>query len=332
MKSILIGVVLMAFCIMLNAQDYASYKVVSTFHILSAGGWDYLAVHGNKLYVSHSTQVNILDKNTGDSLGVIPNTTGVHGIAFDDAINKGFTSNGKLNNISVFDLNTNEITAQYATGKNPDAILYEPFTKAIITCNGGSNDLSVIDPVSGKILATVAVGGKPETAVTDYKGKLFVNIEDKNQIAVVDLKTFTVKQHWSVLPGEEPTGLAIDTATGRLFAGCDKLLVVVNAANGKSVANIPIGEGCDGVAFDNARKTVFTSNGRDGTITVVKETSANNYNVIENAVTKKGARTIAIDETTHTLYVSTADFDPNTPTGSWPKMLPGTFVVLALRR
>ena len=332
MKSILAGLAMMIFCNSISAQDYASYKVVSTFHIASAGGWDYLAVHGNKLYVSHGTQVNILDKNTGDSLGVIPNTTGVHGIAFDDAINKGFTSNGRLNNVTVFDLKTDEITAQFAAGKNPDAIIYEPFTKTIITCNGGSNDLSVIDPVSGKMLATIPVGGKPETAVTDYKGKLFVNIEDKNQIAMVDLKTFTVKQHWSISPGEEPTGLAIDTATGRLFAGCDKLLVVINAANGKIVANIPIGEGCDGVAFDNERKTIFTSNGRDGTITVVKENGANNYNVIENAVTKKGARTIAIDETTHTLYVPTADFDPNTPAGQWPKMLPGTFVVLAMRR
>ena len=152
------------------SQSQHTFKVVKTFHIMSAGGWDYIAVNNGKLYVSHGTQVNILNENTGDSLGFIPNTTGVHGIAFDEAQNKGYTSNGRLNNVTVFDLKTNEVLSQIATGQNPDAILYEPFSKKIITCNGRSNDLSVIDPASGTVVATIPVGGKPETAVSDHAG------------------------------------------------------------------------------------------------------------------------------------------------------------------
>ena len=176
MKSILAGLTLIFFCNPISAQDYASYKVVSTFHIASAGGLDYLAVHGNNLYVSHSTQVNILNKNTGDSLGVIPNTTGVHGIAFDDGINKGYTSNGRLNNVTVFDLKTEGVLSQIATGENPDAIFYDEFSKKIITCNGRSKDLSVKDPVTEKVVATIELGGNPETEITNNKEKIFVKL------------------------------------------------------------------------------------------------------------------------------------------------------------
>lgn len=313
----------------INAQK--GYKIVNTFHIASSGGWDYLVVHGDKLYVSHGTQVNILDKTTGDSLGIIPNTNGIHGIAFDDALGKGYTSNGRLNNIFVFDLGTNKVLDSISTGQNPDAIMYEPYTKKIITCNGKSNDLTIIDPISNKVIATIPVGGKPETAVSNNEGTLFVNIEDKNLVAVVDLKTMKLVKSMPLDGGEEPTGLAYDNETKRLFTGCDKLLVVLDAVSGKVVKKITIGEGCDGVAFDNATKTIFTSNGEDGTMTVIKEKSANEFVVVENVTTKKGARTITIDETTHTLYLPTADFEDNTPPGQRPKMLPGSFQVLSIK-
>src|SRR5436190_15487321 len=206
----------------LQAQDKKTFHVIRTFHIMSGGGWDYLAIcpGSNRLYVSHGTQVNILDKTTGDSIGVIENTTGVHGIAFDKALNKGFTSNGRLNNVTVFDLNTNKVVTHIATGENPDAILYEPLSKKIITCNGSSKDLSIIDPVENKVIATIPVGGKPETAVSDGAGKLYVNIEDRNEIAVINTKTFTVESRFPLAPGEEPTGLSFDKQTNRLFAGC----------------------------------------------------------------------------------------------------------------
>ncbi|HRH59953.1 MAG TPA: YncE family protein [Chitinophagaceae bacterium] len=330
MKKLVIVCLLAWVCKTVSAQQH-EYNIVKTFHIQSAGGWDYIAVHGDKLYVSHGTQVNILDKNSGDSLGVISGTTGVHGITFDDAIDKGFTSNGRLNNVFVFDMATNKILDSIKTGTNPDAIMYEPFTKTIITCNGKSNDLTVIDPVQKKVIATIAVTGKPETAASNGKGKLFVNIEDKNEIALVDLQTMKMINTWSLDGGEEPTGLCYDAATKRLFAGCDKMLVVLDATSGKVIDKLSIGEGCDGVAFDNTTKTIFTSNGEDGTMTVIKEKSANEFEVIENVSTKKSARTITVDESSHTLYLPAAELLPAVA-GQRPQMKPGSFEVLVVKR
>lgn len=318
----------------LQAQTSKAFHIVKTFHIASSGGWDYVAVGpgNNRLYVSHGTQVNILDETTGDSIGVIENTTGVHGIAFDKANGKGFTSNGRLNNVTVFDLKTNAVITQIATGQNPDAIMYEPFTKKIITCNGRSKSLSIIDPVSNKLIDSVAVGGKPETAVSNGAGKVYVNIEDKNEIVVVDLKTSSVEAHWPISPGEEPTGLVFDKKTNRLFAGCgNKFLIEVNAATGAVVGSFPIGDGCDGAGFDMNTKNIYTSNG-EGTMSVFHESSADKIEAIATVTTKRGARTIAVDEQTHMIYLPTADFeqpDPNNPKAR-PKMIPGTFQVLVI--
>ncbi len=317
-----------------QAQDGKSYHILKTFHIMSPGGWDYLTVGpgNNRLYVSHSTQVNVLDKTTGDSIGVIENTTGVHGIAFDKESNKGFTSNGRLNSVTVFDLATNAVITQIQTGENPDAILFDPFSKKIVTCNGRSKDLSVIDPVQNKVIATIPVGGKPETAVTNAAGKLFVNIEDKNEIVLVNMATFTVEAHWPLTPAEEPTGLSFDKKTNRLFAGCgNKLLAIVDAESGKLITTLPIGDGCDGTAFDPGTKTIFASNGA-GTLSVFHEKTPNDFEVVATVTTKRGARTIGIDELTHWVYLPTADFeqpDPANPKAR-PKMIPGTFQVLVL--
>lgn len=318
-----------------SVKAQKDFHILKTFHIQSGGGWDYIAVGpgNNRLYVSHGTQVNILNQATGDSIGIIENTTGVHGIAFDKSQNKGFTSNGRLNNVTVFDLTTNAVITQIATGIGPDAIMYEPFTKKIITCNGRSNNLSIIDPVSNKLLDSIAVGGKPETAVSNGEGKLYVNIEDKNEIVVVDLKTLKVEAHWSIAPGEEPTGLVLDKKTNRLFAGCggNKFLMVLNASTGVIVDSLPIGGGCDGAGFDAATKNIFTSNG-DGTLSVYHEKSADAFELLTNVATKRGARTIAVDEQSHLIYLPTADFepaDPNVPK-SRPKMIPGTFQVLVI--
>ncbi len=324
-------IILLIFSSLQCYSQASQYKIIKTYSIASSGGWDYIAVHNHKLYVSHGTQVNILDENSGDSVGVIPNATGVHGIAFDDALKKGYTSNGRLNNVTVFDLTTNQITAQVATGENPDAISYEPYSKKIITCNGSSKNLSVIDPVDNKVVATIALNGKPEEATSDGEGKLFVNLEDKSEIAEVDMKTFKVLNHWSLAPGEGPTGLAIDTKTKRLFAGCDKQLIVVDAVNGKVIDKLPIGDGCDGVVFDTKYKIVFASNG-EGNITAIKENSANEFKVEATILTKKRARTIAIDQDTHNLFLPTAEFeakDPKTPK-SWPAMIAGSFQVLVV--
>src|SRR5438046_5545421 len=295
MKKNLVLIAFMLVCIIAFAQNDHQYKIVKTYHIASGGGWDYIAVNNGRLYVSHGTQVNILNEETGDSIGFIPNTTGVHGIAFDNELGKGYTSNGRLNNVTVFDLKTNEVLAQIATGQNPDAIMYEPFTKTIITCNGRSKNLSIIDPVQGKTVDSIDVGGKPETATSDGNGKIFVNIEDKSEIVAVDIKNRKVLSHWPLKPAEGPTGLVYDKDTKRLFAGCDKMLAILNAETGALVLTLPIGDGCDGAAIDSKNKIVFTSNG-EGTLTAVKENGGDKFSVLGNYHTKRGARIITIDE------------------------------------
>ncbi len=331
-KITILFAILVAIVANASAQKATGLHIKNTLHIASAGGWDYLEVGpiNDWLYVSHGTQVNILNKKTGDSVGVIENTTGVHGIAFDVASKKGFTSNGRLNNVTVFDMNTNKVLAQIPTGENPDAIFYEPFTKMMVTCNGRSKNLSFINVAKGMVTDSVDVGGKPETAVSDGKGKLFVNVEDKNEIVVIDVKTFKVLNHWSLAPAESPTGLAFDTKTNRLFAGCEKYLMVLDASSGKIVDKLPIGDGCDGVAFDAVSKNIYTSNG-EGTMTVIKEENANKFTVVENVITKKSARTIAIDAKTQLLYLPTAAFE-NMEVGAKgrPKMKAGTFQILVI--
>jgi DNA-binding beta-propeller fold protein YncE len=319
-----------------TAQNKTGYKIAKTFHIASPGGWDYIAINNNKVYVSHGTQVNILDEDTGDSVGFIPNATGVHGIAFDNDLDRGYTSNGRLNNVTVFDLKTNEILTQIATGANPDAIMYEPFAKKIITNNGRSKNLSIIDPEKNIVIDSVALDGKPEEAVSDGKGKLFVNLEDKSEIAVVDLKTFKVIDRWSLSPGEGPSGLAIDAETKRLFSGCSdsKLLIVMDATNGKIIDKLPIGEGSDGTTFDAGKKIIFVPNGRDGTISAFEEKNANEFVSMGTITTKAGARTITIDKKTGVLFLPTAEFEPADPQNSNArrKMVPGTFQVLVVKK
>lgn len=313
-----------------NAQGY---KILKTFGIPSPGRWDYIAVcptNGN-IYVSHQTQVNVLNTN-GDSIGVIPNTTGVHGIAFAPALSLGFTSNGKLNTVTVFDLKDNSIKAHINTGQNPDAIMYDAFTGKVYTCNGGSKDISVIDPKTTQVVQTIAVDGKPETAVTDGAGMLYVNIEDKNEIEAIDLKNGKVVANWPLGGAEGPTGLDIDVKTHRLFAGCDGKMVVMDANTGKIVTTMQIGKGCDGLVFDAELKTIYTSNG-EGTISVIKEINANKFTLVENAKTLKGARTIAMNYKTHILYLPTADFAPqpqNAEAHKRPEMIPGSFKVIAV--
>jgi len=315
----------------LAAQENSGYAVKKTFHIASPGGWDYIAVGpNNRLYVSHGGQVNVLDKNTGDSVGYIPNTTGVHGIAFIPSTGKGYTSNGRLNTVTVFDLKTLSALSQVPVGENPDAIMYEPFTKTIITCNGRSKDLSVIDPASEKVIATIPVGGKPETAVSNGKGMLYVNNEDKGEIVVVDLNQKKVVAN-GPLGAAGPTGLDIDLATNRLFAGCDKTLVVVDAKSGKVVQKVGIGNGCDGIGFDISRKLIFASCG-EGLLSIVRENNADSYTAHANLPTKRSARPLAVDQDTHDVYLPAADLQPPTDPKARPQMVPGSFQVLVVNK
>jgi YVTN family beta-propeller protein len=317
----------------LNTSAQHSFYVADTFHIKSGGGWDYILADplSDHLYVTHGTQINVLNKNTGDSIGVIPGTIGVHGVALVHSLNKGFTSNGRLNNVFVFDLNTLQILDSIKTGDNPDAIFYDDYSKKIITCNGRSKNITVIDPAINKVVATVDVKGKPETAVSDGEGKIFINNEDMSEIEVVDINTMKLINSWPITPGESPSGLSIDRKTKRLFAGCDnKLLIIIDATNGKIVNTVPIGDGCDGTAFNASTNTVFSSNG-EGTLTIIKEVSKDKFEVADNLPTKRGARTLSVDASTNTVYTPTADFGTPTGTSTRPPMIPGTFQVIVVK-
>lgn len=333
MKTMLLAVTALVFSANTFAQKNETPGIITTFPIGGdASGWDYLALNpsNNLLYVSHGTQVEVLNKTDGKIVTAIAGTTGVHGIAFDEKQNKGFITCGKLNSVKVFDMATNQVTATVATGENPDAIFYEPYSKKMVICNGRSKTLSILDPISNTITHTIDVGGKPETAVSDGKGKIFVNIEDKNEIIAIDAQNFSVLQHYSLDKEDGPSGLAIDIKTERLFSTCDKMLVILDATNGKLVKKIPIGDGCDGAVFDPQTRNVYTSNG-EGTISVIHENNANSFTKRKDIPTQKGARTIALDPTTHWLYLPTADLSKTEKDSRGrASVLPGTFRVLVV--
>ena len=315
------------------AQNKPGYHIINDFHIKSAGGWDYITVDSasDKLYVSHGSQVNVLNKTTGDSIGVVTTAKDVHGIALVHALGKGYISNGTLNSVLVFDLKTNKVLAHVPTGKFADGIFYEDFSKKVITCNGMSKNMTVIDPATDKVVATIQLTGWPETAVSDGTGKIYVNNAEKSEIDVIDAKTYKIIHKWPIAPAKGPSGLAIDRSTMRLFAGCEnKLLAMINARNGKVISTLPIGEGCDAVGFDKKLKTVFSSNG-DGTLTVIKEINADKFIVAENVVTKKSARTIAVDQITHKLYLPAGQFKEGDKSER-PPVIPGTFHVLVISK
>jgi YVTN family beta-propeller protein len=318
------------------SQSKTGLHVLKSHGIKSAGGWDYVTVDAanKKIYVSHGTQVNILSTATGDSIGVISKTNGVHGIELVPALNKGYTSNGRDNTCTAFNLQTNEEIAKIPVGTNPDAIFYDDFSKKVYVFNGRSKDASVIDPNTDKVVATIPLGGKPETGVSDGKGKVFVNSETTNEIVAIDANTYKEIARYKINDGDEPSGLAIDRVTNRLFIGCggNQTLVVMDAANGKNLAKFHIGD-CDGVAFDPGLKMIYTSNG-EGTMSVIKELSADKFVFIENIPTEKGARTIGVDVLTHHLFLPTAKTEPIAPTADnanpRPRMVPGTFHVIEI--
>lgn len=312
-----------------------SYHKVNKITPGGEGGWDYLTVDSNarRLYVSHATKVVVIDIDKNSLVGEIPNTNGVHGIAIASDLGRGFTSNGRDSNVTIFDLQTLKILGQVKTGNNPDAILYDPFSKRVFSFNGASADATAIDAKTGMVVGTIALGGKPEFATSLENGKIFVNIEDKSEVVVLDSQKLNILAHWPLAPGEEPTGMALDEKNKRLFIGCsNKLMVVLDAENGHLVASLPIGAGVDATAFDPETNLAFSSNG-EGTLTVIHEDSPSKFSVLENVATQRGARTCALDVKTHNLYLATAEFGPPpTPTKEQPRprptILPGSFTVL----
>lgn len=327
---ILLGITLIVSSTCLFAQS--NYKAGNKIHVTGDGSWDYLTVDGvnGRIFVSHGSVAQAIDIKTGNLAGTIPNTLGIHGIAIANDLNKGFTSNGRDSSVTIFNLKTFEvITKINVTGRNPDAIIYDAFSHKVFTFNGGSNNSTVIDANLNKVIGTVSLDGKPEFPATNGSGKIYVNIEDKSVINVINTATLKVEQHWPIAPGEEPSGLALDNQNHRLFSVCsNKLMVVTDAETGKVITTLPIGDRCDGVAFDPENKRAYASNG-EGTITVVQEVSPNSFKVLETVLTQPGARTITIDKATHHLYLTTADYEAApAATNRRPAVKPNSFVIL----
>jgi YVTN family beta-propeller protein len=320
----------------LKAQTGSSgYKIMNRFHIEGDGGWDYLNVDEStgRIFVSHSNVVQVIDEKDGKLLGTIPDTKGVHGIAIATDLNKAFISNGRDSSVTIIDLKSLAFIAKVpVTGQNPDAILYDPFSHKVFVYNGRTANATVIDGTTNKVISTIKLDGKPENSVTDNAGKVYVNIEDKNEIEVINSTTDKVEQRWSIAPGEEASGMALDNENHRLFTVCsNKLMVVLDALSGKVLTTLPIGDGCDGAAFDPALKRAYSSNG-EGTMTVVQEINPDQFKVLENVPTLRGARTITIDKKTHHIFMSAAEYETPDPsagnTNRRPSVSPGTFMVL----
>jgi len=315
----------------------SGYHVVKTIAIGGAGKWDYCVVDiaARRLYVSHGTHVVVLDADSGAVVGDIPNTLGVHGIALAPDLGRGFTSNGRANTVTIFDLKTlKAISTVKSGGVNPDAIYYDAGSKHVFAFNGRSANAVAINAADGKVAGMIPVGGKPEFAVGDDQGHVYVNIEDKSQLLEIDAQKLTVLHRWPLAGCKEPSGLALDQKNRRLFSVCgNKKMMVVNADTGKVVATPAIGEDPDAAGFDPDTQLVFSSNGESGDLTVIHQDSADKYTVVENVPTKKYARTMAIDFKTHNIFLPIAEFGTVIPKGEdEPAMKPNTFGVLLVSK
>jgi len=321
-----------------GAADPVEYVVTDHWQIGGVGGWDYVTIDAprHRLFVTRGDRVDVVDVGSGKVMGSIGSVSGAHGVALAPDLKRGFVSNGRGNSVTEFDYDTLAVLRTVPVpGANPDAILYEPVARRLYTFNGKSTDVTVFDATSLTVAAKIPVPGKPEFAQTDGKGHVFLNIEtEPGQLVRIDTAKLAVDATWPLAGCNSPSGLAIDRAHGRLFSVCDdKVMAVTDAANGKAVARVTIGNGPDAAEFDAARGLVFSSNGQDGTLSVVRQDSADKYSVVATVPTQKGARTMAFDPTSRRIYLVTAEFGPTpAPTAdaprSRPPMIPDTFTVL----
>ncbi len=313
-----------------------NYKIVARFPVTGTEGWDYLAVDSKRdhLFVSRSDHVQVLDTKSGKVVANIADTAGVHGVAIAQDLNLGFTSNGKSDTITVFELaSLKTIDTVKTTGAGPDSILYYPPLKQIYSFNRRGQSVTIIDAVTRKVVDTLPISGHPEFAVSDSQGHIFFNVEDKNEIAVIDAPSSKIVKHWEMAPCDGPSGLAIDDKNHRLFSVCgNKKMMVVDSTSGKIVTTVAIGDGPDAAAFDPDSGLVFVSNG-GGSLTVVHEDTADKYTVKSNLATQKGARTLALNPDSHLVYLVSGKFGPApAPTSAVPHprppLLPETVNVL----
>ena len=334
-----IAILLIGLSVVGNAQSSSGYHVVKKIAVGGEGGWDYITfdARSHRLFASHGTKVEVISTDSDKVIGEIPKTEGVHGIAVANEFGRCFISNGRASTVSIVDLKTLKLIDTVAVGKNPDAILYDPFSKRVFVFNGRSNDATILDAKKGTVLSTLPLDGKPEFSVTDGKGHVYVNIEDKSEIVAIDAKEMKILSRWPIKPGEEPSGLAIDVKNNRLFSVCsNKLMVILDSDKGTVIASLPIGDRTDGCAFDWQKGLMFSANG-EGTMTVVREDSPSKFSVLETVKTQIGGRTITVDPATHTVYIPTAEFGPApAPTPERPRprpaILPNTFCILKIQK
>ena len=285
------------------------YSVTKKISIPGQGSWDYLSVDegARRLYVSHGTQVEVLDIDAGTVVGNIPKTPGVHGVAIAPELGRGFVSNGQAANVTIFDLKTLKPIADVPTGQKPDAIIYDPATSRVFAFNGGSNSATAIDAATGKVAGTVNLDGGPEFAAADGNGFVFDNLEDESMVLKINSRDLKVEQRWPTAPCASPSSMAMDRTNRRLFLGCrSRVMAVMNADTGQIITTLPIGDHVDATAFDPETKLIFNSNG-EGTITVIHQDSPDRYSLVETVKTAPRAKTMALDPKTHQLFLSTAE-------------------------
>ncbi len=301
-----------------------NYHLIKRLQLGGEGGWDYLTVDAaaSRLYISRGTYVMVINIDSDKLVGEIHDTLGVHGIALAPEIGRGFTSNGRSDTSTIFDLSNLKVLGRVKTGANPDAILYDPATKRVVTFNGRSKDATVFDAISGEVAGKIELGGKPEFAATDGKGHVYVNIEDTGEVIEIDSQKLQVVKRFSIKPCVEPTGMALDAEHHHVFSGChNKIMTILDTETGKVIGTVPIGEGVDGNGFDAGKGLAFSSNG-DGTLTVVQEVTPGRFEAVETVATQRGARTMAIDPKTHYIYLPTAKFSPVLPANGGAKVRP----------
>jgi DNA-binding beta-propeller fold protein YncE len=312
------------------------YAFVAEIPVGGEGGWDYLSEDpaARRLYVTHGTRVVVIDTDTNQVVGEIPDLPGVHGFAVAHDLGRGFASDGQENKVAIVDLNTLQVLSRVDTGANPDGILYVPDFDEVYAFNGRGSSATVIGATSGEVVATIPLPGKPEFAVFDPgASRIYNNIEDQNEIVVIDPTTHQVVDTWPIAPGEAASGLAIDLANHRLFAVCEnELMVMLDSTTGEVVTTIPIGAGVDAARFDPATNLAFSSNGGAGTVTIAHEDSPSQLTVVQTLETAATARTMTLNLETHRIYVSAADVETPAPdsTGAArrPRIVPGSFKVL----
>ena len=316
------------------APGPSGYKVIKTVPVGGEGGfWDYVYVDSDarRVYISHGTHTVVMDADKYTIVGDIPDTQGVHGIAIAADLGRGFTSNGRTDDVTIFDLKTLKPIGRVKTDGNPDAIAYDPVSKRVFTFNGRGKNTTAINAADGTVAGTLALGGKPEFAAVDGKGSIFVNNEDTSEMIQIDSQKITETHRWPMAPCKSPSGLSMDTKNRRLYAVCDdKVSVVLNADTGKVVATPEIGKGPDASAFDPGTNDFFASCGSDGVLTVVHEDSPDKFSVVENVPTKRSARTMGLDTKTHTIFMPAADFDPPAPGERRGKMKPDSFAIVVV--